>query len=129
MKPVAAIALAAALPTMAATTPPARAEQLVVRCFFDWVCDPNRKCVDAGEDVRFRVDTEAQTVSRIGGNDLSTFELLIGDRALSVLEKPISGGTVTTTFLLDSGSAVHSENLITGRDLTPRQFLGECNAL
>lgn len=107
-------------------TLPVQAEELVLKCWFDWVCDPNRKCQDAGEDIRFKVDTEANSVSRIGGNPLSRFELVLGDRALTVLERPISGGVMTTTMMLGSGTAVHSENAVTGRELTPRQFVGEC---
>jgi len=110
------------------TALPAQAEQVVFRCYFDWVCDPNTKCDHAGEDIRFRVDLETNSVERIGGNTLSQFELLLGDRAITVLERPISGGTATTTLMLDGGDAVHSENLITGRDLTARQYLGECTA-
>lgn len=107
---------------------PASSEELIFRCYFDWVCDPDTKCSDAAEDVRFRLNTETNAVSRIGGNQLSEFELLLGDRAITVLEKPISGGSTTTTILIDGGAAVHSENMIKGRSLAPRQFLGECIA-
>lgn len=125
MRALIALALTAIIPL---TALPAQAEQVVFRCFFDWVCDPNTKCDHAGEDIRFRVDLEANTVERIGGNPLSAFDLLLGDRAITFLERPISGGTVTTTVMIDGGDAVHSENLITGRDLTARQYLGNCTA-
>ncbi|MCA0873397.1 hypothetical protein LCL97_21405 [Seohaeicola saemankumensis] len=125
MRSLFALALIA---TTSLTTLPARAEQVVFRCFFDWVCDPNTKCDHAGEDIRFRVDLETNSVERIGGNRLSEFNLLLGDRAITVLERPVSGGTVTTTLMLDGGDAVHSENLISGRELAARQYLGECTA-
>ncbi len=110
----------------AGIAPPVQAEEVIFRCFFDWMCDPNRKCIDAGEDIRFRVDLETSTVERIGGNDLSQFDLILGDRALTILERPISGGTATTTIMVSGGDAVHSENLIDGRLLSPRQYLGQC---
>ncbi|TCL09430.1 hypothetical protein BXY66_1477 [Shimia isoporae] len=117
------LAVASLLGLMAA---PVHADQFIYRCWFDWGCDPNTKCDHAGEDVRFRVETETNVVERIGGNPLSVFELVLGDRAVTILERPISGGTTTTTIMLDSGEAVHSENAVSGRDLAPRQFVGEC---
>ena len=105
---------------------PAQAEEVIFRCYFDWVCDPNRKCQDAGEDIRFRVNLETNGVERLGGNALSKFDLLLGDRALTVLERPVSGGIATTTIMLSGGDAVHSENLIDGRVLSPMQYLGQC---
>ena len=105
---------------------PVRAEEVIFRCIFDWVCDPNRTCSDVAEDIRFRIDLEASTVERIGGNPLSAFQLLLGDRALTVLELPISGGTTSTTIMVDSGDAVHSANHIEGRILEPRQYVGRC---
>ena len=83
-------------------------------------------CQDAGLDARFKVDLETNDVSRIGGNALSQFSLILGDRAITILETPISGGTATTTVKISDGEAVHSENLITGNTLTPMQYLGEC---
>lgn len=105
---------------------PAQAEEIIFKCYFDWVCDPNRKCSDASLDVRFRVDVDTNSVSRIGGDQLSETEVLLGDRALTVLEKPISGGVAATTIMIGNGNAVRAENLITGRDLTPMQYLGNC---
>ncbi|MDJ0993985.1 MAG: hypothetical protein QNI90_10450 [Dinoroseobacter sp.] len=115
-----------ALPLLLVLAQPAQAEEFIFRCFFDWVCDPNRTCQDAGEDIRFRVNPETNAVARIGGNDLSSFTLLIGDRAVTVLEQTISGGTTTTTIMTEDGFAVHSENAITGQLLTPMQYLGTC---
>ena len=105
---------------------PAHAEQVLFICYFDWVCDPNTKCTEADADIRFRVDIDANTVERIGGNSLSQFRLLLGDRALAILEQTISGGVTTTSIMVDSGDAVHSENSIKGTTLSPRQYLGRC---
>jgi hypothetical protein len=105
---------------------PASAESVLFKCFFDWSCDPNRKCQNAGLDVRFRVDTDTNGVTRLGGDPLVTPSMIFGDRAITILEEPISGGLATTTIMLNSGEAVRSENLITGRLLTPMQYLGSC---
>lgn len=118
----------AIIAAVAVCTGPAAAEDVVFRCAFDWVCDPNTRCDHAAKDIRFRVDVAAGTVSRLGGNNLSDFELLLGDRAITVLERPVSGGAVTTTIMLADGTAVHSENLVTGRELTPMQYVGNCFA-
>ncbi len=115
-----------ALPLALLLAQPVQAEEFVFRCFFDWACDPNRTCQDAAQDVRFRVDPETNAVSRIGGNDLSAYSLLIGDRAVTILEQTISGGTSTTTIMTEDGFSVHSENLVTGQLLTPMQYLGTC---
>lgn len=113
----------AAMPSLAS------ADSFVFRCYFDWVCDPNRSCTDAGKDIRFRIDPETNAVERLGGNDLSDFSLILGDRAVTILETPISGGATTTTILNADGSAVHSENAIDGRVLAPMQYLGTCVAV
>jgi len=115
-----------ALPLLLCLAGPAQADEIIFRCVFDWVCDPNRTCQDAGEDIRFRVNTETNEVVRIGGNELSRFTLLIGDRSVTVLEQQNSGATTTTTILTEGGFAVHSENTITGQLLTPLQYLGSC---
>ncbi|PSL19425.1 hypothetical protein [Shimia abyssi] len=120
MKPLLTTALLALAPLAA------QAEEHIFRCYFDWVCDPNTKCNHAGEDIRFKINIETNAVSRIAGNPLSDFDLIIGDRAITVLERPISGGTTTTTILTDNGDAVHSENAVDGRSLVPRQYLGNC---
>ena len=92
----------AALALAVLFAPPVAAEEVIFRCWFDWMCDPNTRCADAAEDIRFRVDVEANTVTRLGGNALSQFDLLFGDRALTVLERPVSGGTATTTIMLSN---------------------------
>ncbi|MCI2398329.1 hypothetical protein [Aliiroseovarius subalbicans] len=108
----------------------AQAEEILFKCLFDGVCDPDRsKCESADLDLRFKVDTEANTVTRLGGNTTSRFSLILGDRALTMLEVPISGGTATTTVLMDGGWAVHSDNGFEGANLSPKQFFGECQAL
>ncbi|MDU8926912.1 hypothetical protein RXV86_05910 [Alisedimentitalea sp. MJ-SS2] len=111
---------------------PAQAEEVVIKCYFDWSCDINRKCQDADIDVRFRADAETGTVKRIGGgamSQLDELELILGDRAITILEKPISGGAATTTLMISNGDAVRSENLITGIRLTPMQYLGQCQTV
>jgi hypothetical protein len=119
--------LAIAFLTLTAVAPaPALAEEITFKCYFDWVCDPNRKCQDAGEDIRFKVDVENNAVTRLGGNEMSQFSLILGDRALTILEITISGGTTTTTIKVSNGEAVHSVNGIEGNTLTPFQYLGEC---
>ncbi len=105
---------------------PLAAEELLFKCYFDWVCDPNRTCTDADLDLRFKVDTETNEVERLGGNPTSTFSLLLGDRGLTMLEVPISGGASTTTVQISNGWAVHSDNGFSGADLAPKQYLGEC---
>lgn len=104
-------------------------EEVVFRCFFDWSCDPNRKCQNANLDVRFRANPATNEVSRIGGDPLVELELFLGDRAITIQELPISGGMTTTTLMINSGDAVRSENVITGRELTPMQYLGSCQTL
>lgn len=106
---------------------PVSAEMAIFRCTFDWVCDPNRKCDYANLDVRFKVDLVTEKVERIGKkNDLVELEMIFGDRAITILEKPISGGLTSTTLMINDGTAVRSENEIKGHDLAPMQYLGEC---
>lgn len=111
---------------MAMLSTPVMADEILFKCYFDWGCDPNTKCSDADLDIRFKLDTETNEVTRVGGNQLSTFSTLIGDRAVTFLEIPISGGTTTTTISTQNGLAVHSEHTIEGIDISPRQYLGEC---
>jgi len=131
----AAVMLAAMLTPTAgvaqtSSTEDENAREIILKCYFDWVCDPNRKCQDAGENIRFRVNVAENTVSRIGGDPLSKFMLVPGDRALTILERPISGGVSTTTMMLTGGGdAVHSENAVTVRTLTPMQYLGTCTGV
>ncbi len=115
--------LFALIATTSLTALPARAEHVALHYFFDWVRDPNTKCDHAGEDIRIRVDLETNMTQRIGANRLSEFNLFLGNRAITILERPVSGGRETTTLMLDSSDAVHSENLIPGRGLTARQYL------
>jgi len=105
---------------------PAAAEKVIFKCHFDWVCDPNRACADAGLDVRFRVNLETNAVERLGGDALTGAGLILGDRAITILETPVSGGAATTTVMITDGEAARSENLVEGVTLTPMQYLGEC---
>ena len=108
---------------------PAQAESVIFKCVFDWSCDINRSCQDAMLDVRFRTDVETTSAERLGGDPTVALEVILGDRALTFLERPISGGAATTTVMIDNGDAVRSENLVTGRLLTPMQYLGSCMTL
>ena len=123
-------AIAAALALVVIAPVPVAAEEILFKCFFDGMCDPDRmKCEAAGLDVRFKVDTEINTVERLGGEPTSTFSLVLGDRALTVLEIPFSGGTTTTTIPTGGGWAVHSENGFNGADIAPKQYFGECTGI
>ena len=119
----------ALLSVLITAAPAVQAEEVIFKCWFDWSCDPNRTCQDAGLDIRFRVDADTNAVSRIGGDPLIVMSLIFGDRAVTILEQPISGGLATTTVMISNGNAVRSENLVTGRDLTPMQYLGTCQTL
>lgn len=112
---------------LAVLAAPVSAEEVIVKCFFDYVCDPNRKCDNATLDLRFRLDSDTNAVERIGGNGTSEFSLILGDRAITVLEQPITGGANTTTILTETGDSVHSANRIDGRALEPRQYVGLCS--
>lgn len=105
---------------------PVSAEEVILKCYFDWGCDPNRKCDHADLDIRFRANMETNTVEPVGRKGLSEYELIFGDRAITVLERPISGGVNSLTFLITGGHAVYSRNHIAGIDLEPAQYLGEC---
>lgn len=106
---------------------PLAAEEIIFRCYFDWVCDPNRKCDHADMDVRYKVDLDTEAAERIGMNsDLVELEMIFGDRAITIMEKPISGGLTSTTLMINDGTAVRSENEVKGRDLAPFQYLGQC---
>lgn len=105
---------------------PAQAGELFFKCQFDWVCDPNRSCGDAALDLRFAVDEETQAARRVGGSDTSVFSVILGDRAVTLLEVPISGGVSVTTVTTRDGAAVHSENALQGTTLEPRQYIGFC---
>ena len=112
------------------TPAPASAEEILFKCFFDGVCDPDRMtCEASGLDVRFKVDTETNAVEQLGGEPTSAFSLILGDRALTVLEVPFSGGTVTTTIPTGGGWAVHSDNGFNGADIAPKQYFGECTGV
>ena len=121
--------IALALASLSLAPSPAAAEEVLFKCYFDWVCDPNRKCIDAGLDLRFKVDVEANTVVRLGGEATSSFSLILGDRGLTMLETPISGGTATTTVQISNGWAVHSDHGFDGPDMAPMQYLGDCQTM
>lgn len=106
---------------------PVSAQEMFFKCYFDWVCDPNRSCQQADLDIRYKVDLDSQTAERLGGNELSDFQIILGDRAVSFLEIPISGGVSTTTVSTMNGDAVHSENAISGIRLEPMQYIGQCS--
>ena len=109
---------------------PAAAEEVLFRCWFDGVCDPDRGACDAAElDLRFKVDTETNAVTRLGGTLTSAYSLILGDRSLTMLEVPISGGTATTTVEIGGGWAVHSDNGFDGAALAPKQYFGECQVM
>lgn len=108
---------------------PAVAEEVFFKCHFDWDCDPNRKCTDADLNLGFHVDTETNSVSKVGGDPTSTFSLILGDRGVTILETMLSGGTATTTVSIMGGDAVHSTQPFDGMDLAPHQYLGECVTL
>ncbi len=105
---------------------PAQAEEVLFKCTFDWRCDPNRKCDDAWLDLRYKVDVETSAVTRLAGDPLTEASLILGDRALTILEAPVSGGTATTTVMLTDGEAVHTDHAIEGVTLSPMIYLGEC---
>lgn len=115
--------------TMGAAPAPVAAEEVLFKCYFDWVCDPNRKCIDADLDLRFKVDIDNNTVTRLGGNETSSFSLILGDRGVTMLETPISGGPSMTTVQISNGWAVHSDHGFDGADMAPMQYLGECTTL
>ena len=48
-----------------ATALPGHADEVVIKCYFDWSCDINRKCQDADLDIRFRADAETNVVKRM----------------------------------------------------------------
>ena len=108
---------------------PGSAEEMLFRCYFDWMCDPNRTYQDAGLDIRYRLDTETNQATRIGHSGPGRIDAVIGDRAVTFVETPISGGLSTTTVLLGSGDAVHSTHAIDGVTMTPLQYLGNCVAM
>ena len=113
-----------------AAAPAASAEEILFKCFFDGVCDPDRSKCEASElDVRFKVDAETNAVERLGGEPTSAYSLILGDRALTVLEIPFSGGTATTTIPTGGGWSVHSDNGFNGADIAPKQYFGECVAM
>jgi hypothetical protein len=117
---IAASVLLSALPAQA------QAQDMLFRCTFDWVCDPNRKCQDAQLDIRFKLNSETNQASRIGATGPGTTNVIIGDRAATFVETPISGGVSTTTVKLSDGEAVHSSHAIDGTTLSPMQYLGNC---
>ncbi len=116
--------------TLALAASPAAAEEILFKCYFDGVCDPDRmSCGPAGLDLRFRIDTETNAVEALGGTPTSTHSLVIGDRALTIVEAPVSGGASTTTIPTTGGWAVHSVNGFDGATLAPKQYFGQCAAL
>ncbi len=64
-----------------------------------------------------------------GGSPTSRYSLVIGDRALTIIETPISGGTTTTTIPIGGGWAVHSVNGFNGAIIAPKQYFGQCAAM
>ncbi len=121
--------LAAAVALLLAPAP-ATAEEILFKCFFDGVCDPDRmKCEASGLDIRFKVDIETNAVEPLGGEPTSAYSLILGDRALTVLEVPFSGGTATTTIPTGGGWSVHSVNGFNGADIAPKQYFGECTGV
>ena len=109
---------------------PAAADEILFKCWFDGICDPDRMtCEGAGLDVRFRVDPATGAVEALGGEATSAYSLILGDRALTILEVPFSGGTTTTTIPTGGGWAVHSVNGFNGAEIAPKQYFGQCAAI
>ena len=108
----------------------AQADEIILfKCSFDWLCDPNRKCVDADLERRIKHNTDTNTAEVLRGNPLNRMAVHIGDRSVSFLEMQISGAVDVTTIKLMNGEAVHSTHAIDGITLNPMQYLGECVAL
>ncbi len=109
---------------------PAQADEVILfKCFFDWKCDPNRKCIDADLDLRIKHNTDTNEAEVLGRSPLDQIGVHIGDRSVSFLAYQISGAVDVTTIKLMNGEAVHSTHKIDGITLTPMQYLGECAAL
>ena len=105
----------------------AQAETIGFRCSFDGVCNPDATtCGAADLGMFYKLDTETSAVERVGSDGLSKLSAVYGDRAVSFVEIPISGGVSTTTILLDSGVAVYSSHAVEGVLLEPRQYFGTC---
>lgn len=105
---------------------PAGAAEINFNCLFDYVCDPNTKCSDAELDRRFRLDSETNEARVIGGEDLDQIEVVIGDRAVTFLERQISGAVAATTVNTTTGDAVYSHMRFDGTVMKTGQYLGQC---
>ncbi len=107
----------------------ASAETIGFRCSFDGVCNPDATtCGAADLGIFFKLDTETNTVERVGSDGVSKISAVYGDRAVSFVEIPISGGVSTTTIVLDTSVAVHSSHALDGTLVAPRQYFGTCVA-
>ncbi|MHC0052909.1 hypothetical protein [Actibacterium sp. D379-3] len=105
---------------------PVLADPITFSCTFDWVCD-TQTCAAADLRLRIRLDSSTSEATIPGQTDPASIAVFIGDRAVSFVEVPISGGVRATTVKLATGEAVHSRNRIDGTDLTPDQYLGTCS--
>ena len=110
----------------------AQAEEVILfKCFFDWKCDPNRKCDNASLDLRIKHDTDTNEAEILGGqgSPLDKVGVHIGDRSVSFLSYQVAGSVDVTTIALMDGEAVHTSHRMDGTTMNPEQYLGECVAL
>jgi hypothetical protein len=106
---------------------PLRAGEGVFGCFFDWACNPDTARFEGtSEDFRFMADLETHAVPHLGGDPLIQASLILGGRAVTILEMPVSGGTAAAaTIRISNGEAVRSDHRIPGNTPGPRQLPGE----
>ncbi len=119
------------LSTSAAAQETAPEEVILFKCYFDWKCDPNRKCDHADLNLRIRHNTDSNEATFVGdhGSPLDRIGVHIGDRSVSFLSYQVSGAVDVTTVALMDGEAIHTSHRIKGITMTPEQYLGECIAL
>ncbi len=118
-----------ALGTLLASTLPAIADTLTLRCEFSHYHSGDGDKLKPASDFTlvFKTDTLTGESFLEGNNGLAGVEAVFGETGVSFVERLPTGAVQTTTYS-PGGGAVHSRHTIIAGDLVPTQYYGDCYA-
>ena len=117
---VAAVSLCAALHIGSAD-----AKVIKWNCTFPVVANPNGVIRDRDFRILFTLDDVTGKAARIADDGTVDVIVIAGDRAITFVERLLSGAIQTTTVDANRHS-VHSRHLMVGTGLVPSQSYGTC---